>query len=364
MPPNPPLQIVFPKLGVVRRLPVRPEGRQEAFATPWSYNVRLEDILTGRLRGGSFKANLANARPESIVYRDRTLTFSGRAITGSRVADSADIAMSADLSDMLRPALFQFSEAGELGADVVALVPHKDSQLLCFMAAETWVHHGDPLSGSRSRVSDQVGIVGPDAWCVAHDAVYFLSSRGLYSVMADGTGLKALSEDVLPEDLIGVDDDEVMLDYDHASRGVSIHQRAAPSWFYDTARGGFWPIDTTTEQSHLLLGPLHIGRENSYGRILNLQGNMATGSDDVTWRLVTGDTAEDAVASGKSAIEAAVAGEDYSSYVAATGVWSEGRSHMAYPRTRAIWCCIWLSAVDTWAFEALAMTRVPSGKWR
>lgn len=359
------MQIVFPRLGVVRRFGLRPEGQKAEFGTPWALNVRLEDELTSRLRGGSFTGNLPGERPDTITYRDRTLTFSAQAITATRVADDTDTAMSADVSDMLRPALFQFSEAGEIGADVVALVPHKDRFLLCFMATQTWVHQGDPLSGQRQRVSDQVGIVGPDAWCVAHDTVYFLSQRGLYSVGADGSGLKALSEDVIPEELVDVDDDEVKLDYDHASRGVSIHQRIAPSWFYDTERGGFWPFDTTTDQSHLLLGPVHLGQqENSYGRILNLQGNMAEGSGEVTWRIVTGKTAEEAAANGKAAITASIEGEDYSNYVAATGAWILYRSHMAYPRTRAVWCCIWLSAVDTWAYEAVAMTRLPSGKWR
>lgn len=366
MPRNPPMQIVFPKLGVTRRLGLRPEGQKAEFGTPWSYNVRLEDSLTNRLRGGSFEANLPGARPTSIVYRDRTLTFEEQAVTASRVADSADTAMSADVSDMLRPALFQFSEAGEVGANVVAIVPHKDTFLLCFMATATWVHQGDPLSGSRRRISDQVGIVGADAWCVAHDTVYFLSSQGLYSVAADGSGLKALSEDVIPEDLVDVDDVEVKLDYEHASRGVSIHKRIGPSWFYDTERGGFWPFETTTEQSHLLLGPFHLSQENSYGRILNLQGNIAEGSAEVTWRIVTGKTAEEAATNGKSLITAAVDGEDYlfPADAAASGTWSAGRSHMAYPRTRAMWCCIWLSAVDTWAYEAVAMTRAPSGKWR
>jgi hypothetical protein len=184
--------------------------------------------------------------------------------------------------------------------------------------------------------------------------------------MADGSDLKALSEDVIPENLIDVDDVEVKLDYDHASRGVNIHKRIEPSWFYDTQRGGFWPFETTTEQNHLLLGPIRLGgQENSYGRILNLQGNLAEGSADVTWRIVTGDTAEEAAANGKAAITAAVAGEDYSAYVGpVSGAWNAGRSHMEYPRTRAVWCCIWLSAVDEWAYEAVAMTRQPSGKWR
>jgi hypothetical protein len=92
---------------------------------------------------------------------------------------------------------------------------------------------------------------------------------------------------------------------------------------------------------------------------------MATSSVDVTWRIVTADTAEEAAADGKAAIEAAVAGSDYSSYVKASGTWSAGRSHFAYPRTRALFVVLWLSASSgDWAYEAVALTRQQSGRWR
>jgi len=358
------MHIAFPAAGVVRRLGVRDTaGRREQFPTPWSLNVRLEDSLTNRLRGGSFTGISADSRPDPIVYRDRTLTFSANAVTASRVGDSTDTTLSADASDLLRPVLFQFSEADKQGETVVALVPHKDQHLLGFTATETWVQQGDPLTGAMRRVSDQVGIVGADAWCVAHDAVYFLSSRGLYVVGADGSGLKALSEDVIPEDLIDVTDTACTLTYQYSDRGVYVH-KTGTDWFFDTERGGFWPFDATTTQSHVLCGPFFLAGENAYGRIQNLHGNMATSSADVTWRIVTGDTAEQAAANGKAAIEAAVAGSDYSSYVNSSGTWSAGRSHMAYPRTRAIWAVLWLSASSDWAYEAVAMTRSASGKWR
>lgn len=362
--PSNTLNLDFPSAGVVRRLGVRNSAAGRGpFPTPYSMNCRLEDSLTNRLRGGSFTGISAGSRPSSIVYRDRTLTFSGRAVTASRVGDSTDTTLSSDVSDLLRPALFQFSEAGEQGGSVVALIPHKDQSLLGFTATETWVQQGDPLTGARRRVSDQVGIIGADAFCVAHDTVYFLSSRGLYSVGADGSGLKALSEDVIPEDLTGVTDATCTLTYRHASRSVFIH-KTGTDWFYDTAREGFWPFDTSTTNSHVLLGPLYLGQENSYGRIQNLHGNMAAGSADVTWRIVPADSAEEAAENGKLAIVAALAGNSYSSYVKASGVWSAGRSHLAYPRVRALWCCIWLSATNAWAYETVAMTRALSGRWR
>jgi hypothetical protein len=358
------LELRFPSMGVVRRQPHERQYSAVSYPTPYSYNVRLADPLTNRLRGGSFTGRSAESRPSSIVYRDRTLSFSGNAITASRVGDSTDTTLSSDVSDMLRPALFQFSEADETGEDIVALVPHKDQYLVGFTATETWVLQGDPLSGTRRRVSDEVGIIGADAWCVAHDTVYFLSSRGLYAMSVDGSGLKALSEDAVPDELIGLTDAAASLDYYHADRGVYIHLTDSPSWFFDTERGGFWPFDTSTTDSHVLIGPLRLGGPDSYGMVQRLHGIMASDSADVTWRLVIGDTAEEACANGKTAITAAVASSSYWKYFNAEGIWSAGRSSTSWPRTRGMWCCLWLQSAGAWAYEAVHMTVAPFGRWR
>ncbi len=362
--PRKTIDIRFPAAGVVRRGGLYASvGGRAPYPAPWATNVRLEDGITNRLRGGSFTGIAAGARPSEIVYRDRLLTFSSNAITGSRMGDQTDTTMSADVSDTLRPALFQLSEAGETGGTVVALIPHKDSYLLGFTADETWVQQGDPLTGTLRRISDEVGIIGADAWCVNHDTVYFLSSSGLYSVGADGSGLKAVSEDKIPEDLTGVSDSTCTLTYNHADRGVYIHTTGT-DWFYDTAREGFWPFTTASTDSHVLLGPFQLGQANRFGRVLNIQGTVAQGSDDITWAIVTGDSAEEAAANGKLAIEAALAGSSYSSYVQASGTWIAGHNHIAYPRTRAIAAVLWLSSEGDWAYESIVMTAILSGTWR
>ena len=359
------IELRFPSLGVVRRHSHERQYSAVSYPTPYAYNVRLADSLTNRLRGGSFTAVSADSRPSSIVYRGRTLTFSSNAITASRVGDSTDTDMSADASDMLRPALFQFSEAESQGNSIVALVPHKDQYLLAFTATETWIQMGDPLSGPRKRISDEVGIIGADAWCVAHDMVYFLSSRGLYSVGADGTGLKALSEDIIPQDLIGLTDTAATLTYRHADRGVYIHLTDSPSWFVDVERGGFWPFDTSTTDSHLLVGPLRLGGSDSYGMVQRIHGIMAANSADVTWRLVDGDTSEEACDNGKAAITSALADDGaWWRYVAAEGTWKAGRSETAWPRARAMWVVVWLSAESSWAYESVHLTVSEFGRWR
>lgn len=364
MPPKPKImELRFPSMGVVRRFVHERDYAATEYPAAWACNVRLEDDLTNRLRGGSFTAIDAGSRPSEILYRDRVLTFSDNAVTATRQGDHTDTAMSADVSDTMRPALFQFSQAGETGEDVVALIPHKDTFLLGFTAEETWIQHGDPLTGSRTRVSDEVGIIGADAWCVNHDTVYFLSSSGLYSVGADGSGLKPLSEMAVPEHLTDVDDSDCTLTYNHADRGVYIH-KTGTDWFYDAERDGFWPFDTSTSDSHLLIGPLRIGSPVQHGLIQTIHGVMAADSGAVTWRIVRGDTAEAAAVNGKAAIVASLAGSDFDEYFSAHGSWSAGRSDTAWPRLRSPWIVLWLHSESDWAYEQIVLEIIPGGRIR
>jgi len=364
--PGKTLNILFPAAGVVRRLGLRAEAgsRRKAYATPWAVNVRLEGSLASRMRGGSWTPIAAGTRPTEIRYQDRLLTFSSNAITATRMGDDSDTTLSADVSDVMRPALFQFSYGGAVGGDVVALVPHKDAFLVGFTADETWVQEGSPLTGRRRRISDEVGIIGADAWYVNHDTVYFLSSHGLYSMQVDGSDLEPLSEDTIPEELTGLDDDACTLTYNHADRGVYIHLSSGVSWFFDAAREQFWPFDAESDDSHLLLGPLRLGALDQYGLLETLHGIIASGSDTVTWHIVTGETAEEAAANGKAAITAALADESYASYVSESGDWEPGRSWTERPRVRAMWACLWLSSAGDWAYEGVTMTRIPFGEYR
>ena len=183
-------------------------------------------------------------------------------------------------------------------------------------------------------------------------------------MQADGSGLKPISEDKIPEDLTGVEDDDCVLTYNHADRGLSVHLTTAPSWFYDTARDAFWPFDLSETDSHLLIGPLKLGGVDTLGMIQTMHGMMATGSAAVNWRIVPGDTAEQAAANGKAAITADLAGSSYASYVRGSGSWSADRSQTARPRVTAMWACIWLSSAGTWAYEGMTLGVVPSGNWR
>ena len=416
--PVQPINMPFPAAGVVRRVANAASSGDGPMNTPWAMNVRLEDALSNRLRGGSFSGGSAESIPadrvqylldangdnitdssgnqiytqseESIpatadrlwvaaganapdphaaeaIYRGRLLRPDGSIIYASRQGDYTDWDYSADFSDQQRAFAIQLSVAGEVGSNVVALVPHKDAYLLAATSDSLWLVAGDPVAdGALRDISRGVGMVTARAWCKDHmDRVYFLSSHGLYTIGANGQGLQAISENAIPEELTGVMDVDTVLEYNHADRGVYIHlPNSDESFFYDTERQGFWPFTGATSDSHVLLGPVKLGDIDQTGVLSAIHGMIATDSAAVNWRIVTGDTAEEAAANGKAAIYNAVRSADFSSYVKYSGTWTAGRSWAAHPRVRAMWACIWLQSSGTWAYERTTLQIATAGSWR
>jgi len=225
------------------------------------------------------------------IYRDRFIRPVSQAIYASRQGTYTDWEMSADISDFGRPFIIQLSEAGELGGNITALVPHKDGYMLASTSDSLWVVQGDPTAeGQLRNVSRDVGIIGARAWCRDHlDRYYFLSSHGLYTVGASGEGLQALSEDMIPDELTGITDVNVVLEYDHETRGVYIHLPTEDvSWLFETENQAFWPFVIGYEGSHIAMGPIQLNDGETHGRLLRLHGITASLSADVTWRVLVG----------------------------------------------------------------------------
>lgn len=343
-----------------------------------------------------------------VMYRARLL-LSGfdNAIYASAVGDYTDWDLSKDISDTTRAFPFQLSLAGEVGPLPTALIAVEDKVLLAASHTTLWRVQGDlPAGGTLTRISKSVGIVASRAWCMVDDGIVFLAEDGIYQIGKDGGGLKQLSDERIPESLRDIDTSttQVLMGYDHTHRAIHIYLRTSGTndihWLFELDTGGFWPMQFTTDdhspkavcrysgdlllagadgylrkctgstddgvniESHVLIGPIPLGQTNHNGRVLQIHGNVAASSADVTWSLVTGDTAEEAAANGKAAIEAAQAGTSYTSYVKASGTWGAGRAHVAYPRTRAIWAVLWLSGSGQWAYESASMDAIASGKWR
>lgn len=363
-------------------------GRREKYYAPWAINVRQLDFQ-GRNRGGSWTptaaattvgvvhsggyvvASAGSSAPgvssnADCIFRDRFIRPVGRAIYASRQGDYTDWDLSSDLSDVGRPFVIQLSEGGEIGGNVIALIPHKDGHLLAATSNSLWVMQGDPTAdGGLRNVSRDVGVVAARAWCRDHlDRYYFLSSHGLYTVGASGDGLQALSEDVIPQELTGVTDVNTILEYDHAdNQSVRIYIPTADvNWLFETEQKGFWPFKVDAD-SHVAIGPLRMNDGETYGRLLRMHGITAAGSADVTWRVLVAETAEEVSANAKAAIEALVAGGTPLN-VHSSGTWTAGVNHRSYPRARSLYVVLLLSSSGTWGWEGSVAVFEPSGKWR
>lgn len=381
-------EIVFPN-GVGRGLSFRQEvGKRERYTCPWSLNCRNEDF-TGRLRGGSWTPTAAAvqvgvfhsggyvvATPGATapgvshgadcVYRDRFIRPVNQAINASRQGTYTDWSMSVDVSDSGRPFVMQLSEAGELGGNITALIPHKDAYLLAATSGSLWVVRGDPTAdGDLRNITRELGIIGARAWCRDHlDRYYFLSSSGLYTVSASGDGLTALSEDMIPQQLTGVTDVNTVLEYNHTTRGVHIHiPTAAVSWLFETETQAFWPFKVGYAGSHVAMGPIRLNDGETYGRLLRLHGITANSSADVTWRVLVADTAEQVSANAKAAIETLVASGSPTN-IHSSGTWTAGVNHRSYPRARGVFMVLLVSSSGTWGWEGAVCFAEPSGKWR
>ena len=409
-------ELRWPALGVVRRASIegQPEFR-EPFPSPWSMNCRLEDSIAKRLRGGSrptltigaedledvngvtallsvvgaLKAS-AGAVPSGCThgcyYRDRlVLGGADNAVYVSRQGDYTDWDYGADAGDSGRAMPLQLSEASEVGEAATAFLPFQDTSMLAATLESLWLFQGDPAAtGSLRNLSRGVGITGPRAWCAIHDArvgdaavryaFVFLSSLGLFMISPSGDGLQSLSEDRIPEELKDIPETTTTaLIYSPEERGIYVFVTPATGtaihWFFDVAHQGFWPFtdDAGADfDSYVLIGPLRLSGPDTFGLLTEIHGMIGAGSGAVSWRIITGDTAEEACANGEAAITAYLAGltATAEAYAKAAGTWHEGRSQTRYPRVRAMWMCVLLKAVAPWAYESITVQSRDAGNWR
>ncbi len=355
------------------------------------------------------------------IYRDRLVLAGGdNAIYMSRQGDYTDWDYGVVAGAPGQPVAFQLGEAAEIGETTKALIPFRDSYLLAATKYSLWVVQGDPAAGgSLKNVSRGIGIIGKTAWCSIQDGVVgdrvvkygviFLATDGLYLVTPSGDGLTRISGDRIPKELIDIADSvTVSLVYSPEEQGVWIFLTPSSGtgthWFFDTVRLAFWSValqenhqpvsavwhngsvvlacqdgylrsiggdddDGEDIESHVLLGPFRTAAAGTFGRINTLRARLAESSGAATWFLVTGDTAEEACANGKLAIEAYQARTDSSdtshlAYVAATGTLSGGFNSIVYPRIRAEWFVLWIESTAKWAYETAIIETGQSGKVR
>lgn len=74
------------------------------------------------------------------------------------------------------------SRSGQIGEPIIALLPYSDDVMLVGCTNSLWMIQGDPADGGTIiPVSEQLGIVGPNAWTVDPNGIlYFIARGGLY----------------------------------------------------------------------------------------------------------------------------------------------------------------------------------------
>ena len=100
----------------------------------------------------------------------------------SRVGDPADWDYGS--TDGAQAVAGNLSVSGHIGEPITALIPYTDDYMIIGCANSLWMMEGDlAAGGSIVLISNQMGIVGKDAWCVdPMGTLYFIASGGLYSV--------------------------------------------------------------------------------------------------------------------------------------------------------------------------------------
>lgn len=351
-------------------------------------------------------------------YRDRLMVGgASNAVYVARQGDPTDWDYGADVEDPGRATVMQLGEASEVGGATTAVLPFHDASVLMATENALWLLQGDPVAGgSLGNLSRGVGIAGKQTWCPIHDAqvgdattkfaYVFLSSLGLFMVSPAGDNLECISEDRIPDELRDIPGTStVSMAYSPQDRGIWIFvtpaSGAGTHFFFDLVRKAFWPMslpttyqpiaatwhddklivygqdgslrytggtddDGTALSSYVLIGPVRLAGPNMFGMLTTIHGMIGASSGTVLWKIIAGDTAEEACVNGKAAITAYLAGNtgDADAYVHASGAWPAGRSFTSYPRVRAMWICVLLTSSVQWAYESITIQSRDAGNWR
>lgn len=147
------------------------------------------------------------------------------------------------------------SKAGQIGEPIVALIPFTDDILLIGCTHSLWMVEGDPADGGAIvSLSDNMGLLGPNAWCKAPDGtLYFLGTGGLFAVRppaANWEPPKLLTGDNYNQFFQTLDQGnpllsliwDVDLHYLYIFTTPSTGGGAGSHLVYDGRAGGFWPI--------------------------------------------------------------------------------------------------------------------------
>ena len=242
------------------------------------------------------------------------------------------------------------SMVGVPGQALTALVAHSDDYLILGCRNSIWRMRGDPAySTSLDILSDAIGIVGSDAWCLGPEGeLIFLSLDGVYVLPPSGDSFPiSVSRELLPQELLNFDPNTttVSLEYDVPGRGVHIFLSPESSndqihWWLDWENKTFWPMtltsnhepmatcslpataiedagvilgcrdgylrrfnsyaerdDGTAFTSYVKIGPIALAADGRIGTLMGLDAELALYSGGATWEIHPSLTFESAAGS-------------------------------------------------------------------
>jgi len=294
------------------------------------------------------------------------------------------------------------SDLGTIGDVITGLVPCTDDVLVVLGDHTLWRIRGDPLAGGVvDNITDSIGAAWGQAWCKGPDGtVYFFSNvPGVYALPPQGSGQPvriSRAIDPLLED-VDTGNTTVSMAWDDRFGGVHVFitwntasenaANGARHYFWEAPRpdgsgNAWWPDefadsdmnplccctvdgneandrvtiigsydgyvrkfdpeaeddDGTPIASEVALGPLLTPNMDEV-RLSSIQGLMAKDSADVTFDVLVGDTAEEAIASDPIA--------------AVSGTFSAGRNYTEMINRAGYAIYLLLSSTGKWAMEGI-----------
>lgn len=296
----------------------------------------------------------------------------------------------------------QNAPQGLIGDVVTSLIPYSNDVLIFGGDHTIYQMSGDPMeNGHLDLISDSIGMAWGTPWCKdPYGNVYFFSNKtGIYSFLP-GSGQKPLRISQPIEQLVsGIDtgNNTIHMQWNDRLQGlhVFVTPTAAPAaathFFFEQRSGAWWedtfannnlnPLcscvfdgntpgdrvvligswdgyvrsisqtattdDGTPINSSVILGPI-LTPDADDMLLKDVQAIMGANSGTVTYSVLAGRTAEQALTSTP----------------VATGTWSAGRNPPSYTRTAAHASYVGITANTAWSMEQVKMRIAGLGKVR
>jgi len=155
-------------------------------------------------------------------------------------------------NDPLTAVAGQDAMAGEIGDVVIALIAYNDDYMIVGCANSMHLITGDPAyGGSIDEISDNIGIVGANAWCKDNDGnLYFFGTGGIYKMEGGRSRPLNISVGALPK-LINdwaydPTDERILLTFDPVRNGIIISKSSGTdgsnvNYWFSLRTSGFYP---------------------------------------------------------------------------------------------------------------------------